>query len=129
MVLDPKSINWEKLKSEILRQASFTDKHGDQCKEVSLGRLPHINPSGKYYVRFGRSGRDSVSPGSYGPYIRFKTWPPAESVVTREEIEKDYEWMDSLKQLAQKHGLYIRPSDSNDKDIRVGMIVKKRWET
>jgi len=129
MVLDPKRIDWDKLKSEILGQEHFIDKYGDCCKEISLGRLPHINPSGKYYARFGRPGRDSVSPGSYGPYMKFEKWPPTENIITREEMQKDYEWMTSLKQQAEKHGLYVRPSDNDDRDIRVGMIVKRRWES
>ena len=54
------NINWEELKLKILKQESFVNEYGDVCKEISIGKVSNLTPSGKPFdLRF--VGFDSVT--------------------------------------------------------------------
>lgn len=64
MVLFIKDIDWEKLQEEILRQKRFTNECGDACKEISLGKVSILSPSGKHRD-FGRPARNLDAQGGH----------------------------------------------------------------
>jgi len=121
-----KNPDWEKLKEEILRQESFVDKYGDECKEISLGKVSDLTPSGKHRD-FGRPARNLNASGSYKGYVR------APELLTRpidETEQEDSDWWRDLIEEGKKHGIYIRPSsDKNRTFIMAGIKIKDRSET
>ena len=126
MVLLVKNINWEKLKQQIQSQESFIDKHGDKWKEISLGKVADLTPSGKHRA-FGRPGRNKDRPGSYKRWARSPRL--AVHPVSKDEQEDNDWWKDLIEQ-GDKHEVYIRPSsDSNRSFIMAGMKIKDRSET
>ena len=117
MVLSVKNLNWKTLKEEILRQESFIDKYGDTCKEISLGKVSDLTPSGKHRD-FGRPSRNLMWTGSYKGYMR----APIE--------QEDSDWWKDLIEEGKKHGIYIRPSpDKHRTFIMAGIKIKDRSET
>jgi hypothetical protein len=119
MVLLVKNVNWEELTQKIQSQESFIDEHGDECKEISLGRVADLTPSGQHRD-FGRPARNLIEQGSYKGYMR---------TVGKDEQE-DSDWWRDLIQKGKEHEIYIRPSsDSNRSFIMAGMKIKDRSET
>jgi hypothetical protein len=126
MVLLLKNINWEKRKQQIQSQESFIDKYGDTWKEISLGEVADLTPSGKHRV-FGRPGRHKDRPGGYKRWVR----SPGLFVhpVSKDEQEDNDWWKDLLEQ-GDKHGVYIRPSSDRSRSfIMAGILIKERSET
>ena len=124
MVLLLKNINWEKLKQQIQSQESFINEYGDKCKEISLGKVVDLTPSGKHHD-FGRPARNLIDQGSYKGYVRELVVHP----VSKGEQEDSDWWRDLIEQ-GKKHEVYIRPSsDSNRSFIMAGMKIKDRLET
>ena len=118
MTLD---INWITLKSRIMAEPSFIDKYGDQCKQLSLGKVSDLTPSGKHRD-FGRPGRDKFSPGSYKGYLRVTDIREVDT-----ELRQDMEWWKKLREEARKHDIYTRPSDDKNRTfIMAGLIIEKR---
>jgi hypothetical protein len=124
-VLLVKDVDWEKLKQEILREESFIDKYGDECKETTLGKLADLTPSGEHRD-FGRPARNLAALGSYKGYVRA---PELGSRPPRKNEQQDSDWWTDLCNEGNKHGFYIRPSDEDRKILVVGMKVKDRSET
>ena len=126
MVLSVKDINWKELKQEILRQKSFVNEHGDECKEISLGRVSDLTPSGKHRD-FGRSARNLAAPGS------FKGWVKAPELLVRpvnKAEQEDSDWWKDLINEGKKHGIYIIPSsDKHRTFVMAGIKIKDRSET
>ena len=125
MVLSIENLNWEKLKQKILRQKSFIDKYGDECKEISLGRVSDLTPSGKHRD-FGRPARNLEAQGSYKGYVK------APELLTR-PIEKaeqeDSDWWRDLIKEGKEHGIYIRPSDDKHRTfVMAGIKIRDRSE-
>ena len=115
-----KSLDWEKLKEEILRQESFVDKYGDECKQTTLGKVSDLTPSGKHRD-FGRPARNLDAQGGYKGYLRY-------SGDTDEQ--RDSDWWRDLIEAGKKHGIYIRPSsDKNRTFVMTGIKIKDRSET
>lgn len=85
MVLSIKEINWDELKQNILKQESFVDDKGDLVKQICLGRVPSLTPSGKHRA-FGRSGHDWAFPGRYVGYAKVR------DLVILEEEHRDFQW-------------------------------------
>lgn len=125
MVLLVQDINWEKWKQEIMGQQSFVDKYGDLCKEISLGKLTDLIPSGKHRD-FGRPARNLTALGSYKDYVRA---PELHSRPPNKNEQEDNDWWIDLCDEGKKHGVYIRPSDKDRKIIVAGIKVKDRSET
>jgi hypothetical protein len=119
MVLIAKNLNWEKLKEEILREESFINERGDECKEKPLGKVSDLTPSGKHRD-FGRPARNLDAQGSYKGYMRYSG---------DSDEQRDSDWWRDLIEEAKKHGIYIRPSsDRNRISIVAGIKVKDRPE-
>jgi hypothetical protein len=118
MVLLIKNLNWEKLKEEILRKKSDKDKCGYEYKEIFLGKVSDLTPSGRHRD-FGRPARNLYFQGGYKGYMRY-------SGDSDEQQDSDW-WRDSIEE-AKKHGVYIRPSDKSRKFIMAGIIIKDRPE-
>jgi hypothetical protein len=125
MVLFVKDINWEKWKQEILRQKSFTDKYGDECKEITLGKVSSLAPSGKHRD-FGRPARNLEATGSYKGYVKA---PQLSSRPPTQDEQEDSDWWANLCNEGKKHEIYIRPSDKDRKIIVAGIKVKDKSET
>jgi len=97
-MIDPKEdIDWVKLKELIESQEAFVSEDGTKLKEVYLGSVIYLTPSGKYYTAWCTN-------------------------ATEEEITADAEWFDTLDEEAEKHNLYIT-SGADPCDIMVGMVV------
>ena len=126
MVLSVKNINWKELKQEILRQESFVDKYGDVCKQISLGSVSDLTPSGKHRD-FGRTARNLTSPSPYKHWVK----SPELLVHPPDKAEQeDNDWWKELVDEGKKHGVYIRPSsDKHRTFIMAGMKIKDRSET
>ena len=125
MVLFVEDINWKELEQKILRQESFVDKYGDECKEISLGRVSDLTPSGKHRD-FGRPARNLTAQGAYKGYVR------APELLVRpvnKAEQEDSDWWRELIEKGKKHGVYIRPSDKHRTFIMAGMKIKDRSET
>lgn len=123
MVLSIKKINWNELKQDILKQESFVDDKGDVHKQICLGRVSNLTPSGKHRT-FGRPGRDWTSPGGYVGYAKVR------DLAIIEEERRDFQWWRKLLAEAKRHGIYIRPSDDKHRTfIMAGIKVKDRSET
>jgi hypothetical protein len=125
MVLLVKDINWEKWKQEILKQKSFIDKYGDEYKEIILGEVSDLTPSGSHRD-FGRPARNLLATGSYGGYL--KTSQLGSRPPTQDEQE-DSAWWRDLRNEGKKHQIYITPSDKDRKIIVAGMKIKDGSET
>lgn len=126
MVLSVKSLDWEKLKEEILRQESFVDKHGDECKEISLGKVSDLTPSGKHRD-FGRLARNLEAQGSYKGYVRA---PELLDRPINKDEQEDNDWWKDLFDEGKRYGIYIRPSsDKHRTFIKAGIKIKDRSET
>jgi len=126
MVLSVKDINWEKLKQEILRQETFVDRYGDVYKQISLGKVSDLTPSGKHHD-FGRPARNLTSPSAYKHWVKnskLLVHPP-------DKVEQnDNDWWKDLVDEGKKHGVYIRPSDDKYRTfIMAGIKIKDRSET
>ena len=107
-----------------MAEPSFIDEYGDQCKEVSLGKVSDLTPSGKHRD-FGREARDLISQGSYKGY--FKVRDVRDIRELRNQTGQDMDWWMNLLEEAKRHGLYVRPSqDKHRTFIVAGIIVKKR---
>jgi len=121
MVLLVKDINWEKLKQQIQSEKSFINEHGDECKETSLGRVVDLTPSRKHRD-FGRPARNvNGSPGSYKGYVKGSIDP---------ESQADSDWWGKLLAEAERHEIYVRPSDDEHRTfLMAGMKTKDRSET
>jgi hypothetical protein len=117
MVLLVKDVNWEKWKQEIAKQKVFTDKYGVKYKEIILGEVSDLVPSGKHR-NFGRPARNLEASGSYIGYV--KTPQLCSRPPTRDEQE-DSDWWTNLYHEGKKRGIYIRPSDEDRKIIVAGM--------
>jgi hypothetical protein len=124
MVLLVKNINWEKWNQEITKQKSFIDKYGVEYKEIILGEVSDLVPSGKHR-NFGRPARNLEARGSYVGYV--KTQQLCSRPPTKDEQE-DSDWWTDLCNEAKKHKVYIRPSDEDRKIIVAGMKVKDRLD-
>jgi hypothetical protein len=112
-----KDVNWAKLRQQIESRVSFIDEYGDECKEISPGKVADLTPSGKHRD-FGRPARNLIDQGSYKGYMR---------TVEKDEQE-DSDWWRELIEKGKKHGIYIRPSsDSNRSFIMAGMKIKHRF--
>jgi hypothetical protein len=125
MVLLAKNVNWEEWKQEIMKQKSFIDKYGDEYKEIILGEVSDLVPSGKHR-NFGRSARNLEATGSYDGYLKMPqlgSRPP-----TRDEQEDSAWWRDLCNE-GKEHQIYIRPSDEDRKIIVAGIKIKDRSET
>jgi len=126
MVLLLKNINWEKLKQQIQSRESFINEYGDECKEISLGKVADLTPSGKHRD-FGRPARNLIDQGPYKGYVK------APKLVVRpvgKDEQEDSDWWRDLIEQGKKHEVYIRPSsDSNRSFIMAGMKIKDRSET
>ena len=119
MVPSIKDINWEKLKEEILGQKSLIDKYGDECKEISLGKVSDLTPSGGHRD-FGRPARNLDAQGGYKGYMKYSG---------DSDEQRDSDWWRDLIEEAKKHGIYIRPSsDKNRTFIMAGIKIKDRTE-
>jgi len=125
MVLSVKDINWKELKQEILRQESFFDKYGDVCKQISLGRVSDLTPSGKHRD-FGRPARNLTAQGSYKGYEK----NPELLVRPIDKAEQeDNDWWRDLVDEGKKHGVYIRPSSDKHRTFSMaGIKIKDRSE-
>lgn len=124
MVLPVKDVNWGKLREKILGQESFIDKYGDECKEVSLGDVAELTPSGKHRD-FGREARKPDLPGSYIRYAKVSEVPARDDGAWQE----DSDWWDDLNKKGREHGIYIRPSDKDRATIMAGIIIRDREES
>lgn len=119
MVSSIDNIDWEKVKKGILRQKSFFDKYGDECKEITLGRVSDLAPSGKHRD-FGRPARNLDAQGGYKGYMRY-------SGDSDEQRDSDW-WRDLIKE-GKKHGIYIRPSDDKHRTfVMAGIKIRNRSE-
>ncbi len=123
MVLSVKNINWEELKQKILEQKSFVDKYGDVHKQISLGRVSDLTPSGKHRD-FGRPARNLMAPGSYKGYVK------APELLARpidEAEQEDIDWWKDLVDEGKKHDIWIKPSsDKHRLFIMAGIKVTDR---
>lgn len=118
MVLVVKDIDWEKLKQQIQSKVSFINEYGDECKEISLGKVADLTPSGKHRD-FGRPARNLIDQGSYKGYMK----------APEGDEQKDSDWWRDLIEQGKKHEVYIRSSsDSNRSFIMAGMKIKDRSE-
>lgn len=125
MVLSVENINWEKLKQDILRQESRRDKCGYRYKEISLGKVSDLTPSGKHRD-FGRPARNLTAQGPY------KGWVKEPELLVRpvdDAEQEDNDWWKDLVNEGKKHGIYIRPSDKDRTEIMAGMQVKDTSKT
>jgi hypothetical protein len=126
MVLVVKDIDWEKLKQQIQSKVSFINEYGDECKEMSLGKVADLTPSGKRRD-FGRPSRNLEATGSYKGCVRateLGTRPP------NKDEQQDSDWSRDLVDGGKEHGIYIRPSsDKNRTFIMAGIKIKDRSET
>jgi hypothetical protein len=120
MVLMLKDVDWEELKKGIMKQTSFTDKYGVEYKEIVLGKVSDLTPSGKRRY-FGRPARNLEATGPYDGYQKMSqigSRPP-----TKHEQE-DSDWWRDLCLEARKHKIYVRPSDKDRNIIVAGMKSK-----
>jgi hypothetical protein len=101
-------MNWNRIKRKILTQKSFINDDGNECKEVCLGKVADLTPSGQHHD-FGRHGRSLEHTGSYKSYVKLKTDNELGAV-----LRKDSDWLNDLMAQAKKHDIYIRIS--NDKE-------------
>jgi hypothetical protein len=125
MVLVIKDVNWEKWKQEMSKQESFIDEYGVEYKEIILGEVSDLAPSGKHRD-FGRGARNLVATGSYGGYLKA---PQLCSRPPTQDEQEDSDWWRDLCNEAKKHEIYIRPSDKDRKIIVAGMKTGDRSET
>ena len=119
-----KAINWKEWEKRILEQESFVDRYEHLCKEISLGRISDLTPSGKSRY-FGRTSHDPISPGSYGHYVKA---PELRSRPVEKDEQEDNDWWRDLTEEADRHGIYITPSVKDRKIIVAGIKVKDRLE-
>jgi hypothetical protein len=121
MVLSVENVNWEELKQRILREDSFVNEFGDECRETCLGRVSDLTPSGKHRD-FGRPARNvNGSPGSYKGYVKGSIGL---------EFQTDSEWWRKLLTEAEKHEIYVRPSDDEHRTfLMAGIKTGDRSET
>lgn len=120
MVLFVKNLNWETLKEEILRQESSFDKDGNEYKEICLGRVSDLTPSGKHR-NLGRPARNLDAQGGYIGYMSYSG---------DSDEQRDSDWWRDLIEERKKHGIYIRPSpDKHRTFIMAGIKTKDRSET
>jgi hypothetical protein len=117
MVLLAKDVNWEKWKQEIAKQTSFIDEYGLEYKEMVLGEVSDLTPSGKHR-NFGRPARNLEATGSYDGYLKM---PRLGSRPPTKDEQEDSDWWRDLCHEARKHEIYIRPSDKDRKIIVAGM--------
>jgi len=126
MVLLIKDINWEKLKQEIRSRESFINEYGDMCKEISLGKVADLTPSGKHRD-FGRPARNLIEQGSYKGYVKS---PKSLVCPVDKNEQQDNDWWKDLIEKGKRNGVYVRPSsDSNRSFIMAGIKIKDRSET
>lgn len=118
MVLSVEDISWEELKQKILREESFVNDLGDECKEACLGRVSDLTPSGKHRD-FGRPARNvNGSPGSYKGYVKDPIDP---------ELQADSDWWRKLLVEAKKHQIYVRSSDDEHRTfLMAGIKISDR---
>ena len=124
MVLLVKDVDWEKWKRDIMKQESFIDKYGDEYKEMTLGEVSDLTPSGKHR-NFGRPARNLEATGSYIGYVKS---PQLGSRPPTKDEQQDSDWWAHLYNEGKKRGIYIRPSDEDRKIIAVGIKIKDRSE-
>jgi hypothetical protein len=124
MVLLVEDIDWKEWEKRILKQGIFVDKYGHVCKQISLGKVSDFTPSGKPRD-FGRTSHDPISPGSYKHYVKA---PELRSRPVEKDEQEDSDWWSHLTEEAEKHGIYITPSDEDRKIIVAGMKIKDRSE-
>jgi hypothetical protein len=124
VVLSVKDVNWEELKQKILKQKSFVDKYGDEYKEIILGEVSDLAPSGKHRD-FGRPARNLEASGSYIGFVRL---PQLLSRPPSKDEQLDSDWWAELYKEGKKHQIYITPSDEDRKIIVAGMKIKDRSE-
>lgn len=125
MGLTVKDINWDELKQQILKQKSFVDKYGDVHKQISLGRVSDLTPSGKHHD-FGRPARNLIASGSY---IRYVKAPELLNRPISKAEQEDNDWWKNLIDEGKKHGVWIRPSsDKHRSFIMAGIKIKDREE-
>lgn len=104
-MIDPKEdIDWDKAREEILKQEEYVTDDGTVVKEICLGAVFYLTPSGKYYM------------------------PWACSNITEEEAEKDAEWFETLDEEAEKHNMYITSGIGDPCDIMLGMVIRESNE-
>jgi len=126
MVLLVKNLNWEELKEEIVREKSFIDEYGDECKEISLGKVSDLTPSGRHRD-FGRPSRNLMATGSYKDYVKA---PELLARPAGKAEQEDSDWWRDLIEKGKEHGVYVRPSSDRKRTfIMVGIKVKDRSET
>ncbi len=101
IVLYPDDIDWEKLKQEIQQQEAQDDDCGNRIKQIFLGSVLSITPSGKYYMPFACSN------------------------VTEAEAEKDEDWWDEMEKKAGEYGLYLTTSEGDPTDILIGEVIEE----
>jgi len=93
-------IDWEYVRLELsLAEPCYDELNDITTKEVFLGTVMTLVPSGKYYM------------------------PWACSNVTEEEAEKDREWWEAAEAEAEEHGLYITSNEGCATDIMVGQVI------
>ena len=126
MVLIVENTNWEKLKEDIMREKSFINEYGDECKEISLGKVSDLTPSGTH-TDFGRPSRNLAAPGPFKGYVKepeLLARPPSKTE------QEDSDWWRGLIEEGRKHGVYITiSSDENRTFIMAGIKIKDRSET
>jgi len=114
------------MKQKILAQKRFVDKKGDVHKQISLGRVSDLTPSGKHRD-FGRPARNLEAQGSYKGYV--KTPELLIRPVDRAEQE-DSDWWQNLIDEGKGHDVWIRPSSDKYRTfIMAGIKIKDRSET
>jgi len=126
MVLSIQSVDWKELKQKILRHESFVDKYRDECKQIALGKVSDLTPSGKHR-NFGRPARNLMPQGSFKGYVK-----APELLIRRinKAEQEDNDWWKDLLDEGKKHGIYIRPSSDKQRTfIMAGMKIKDRSET
>ena len=91
--------DWEEIEKEIENAEEFTDDEGNRRKEIFLGTVFSLTPSGKYYT------------------------PYANSNVTEEEAAKDEEWWKDIENECEKRNLYITSGEGDPCDIIIGKVL------
>jgi hypothetical protein len=124
MVLLVKDVDWGKLKQDITKQKSFVDKYGVEYKEIILGNVSDLTPSGKQR-KFGRPAPNLEATGSYIGYVKE---PELSSRPPTQDEQEDSDWWADLLSEGKKHGVYVRPSDEDRRIIVAGMKIKDRSE-
>lgn len=98
--MGPREWDWDSLIDELDSSLPRNDGSGHIIKEIFIGTVMNLSPSGKYYTPF------------------------ASSHVTSDEAKKDEVWYEELDESADSRGCFIREGRGDPCDLFLCKVVE-----